>query len=339
MRPVHRFEVALLGIMLTWTLLQPAPARSTPAPQASVGSFDQELLQAAAQLDAAAAQARSRHHTKARIPRIAFQQPPGMSSGTAPSVNVWVSDELRRIRAEKRARTQAHDLENLAAALRHAAGQQGEPAPSRDAAAAAAAILAQKAYQTGGTGPAPPPHQSILEKILLWLGERLSDLFRIVFGATAKIPAIGAIVAVLYIALIAAVAAYLIFLLVSLLVRRRRHIPADEGTPLPQTVEPDALYELGAAAAARGQYAQAVALLFQACLHVLDRSGKLPYDASLTAGEYRRAVRRSLAAASPPFDAIAKTFVLAAFAQRPISKEEFMAADDAYRSLQPLVAA
>lgn len=302
----------------------------------SIQSFDQSLLSVANRLDAAATAARLKPNGRASIPHLRLPAAP--LATTSVSIDQWLQSQLQRVRQEKSSKTQAHELAQLAASVRSAAQATQSAAPALDPRAASAAILAQRSYQTGGAGPAPQPRKSLLETVLGWLGERISDLLTRIFGATASLPIVGQIVTVLYIGLVAALAAYLIYLLVSLIIRRRRPSSQNEGTPLPERSDPDVLYELGMAAANQGHYARAVSLLFQASLAAFDRSGSLPLDESLTAGEYRRAVRRKVSAASPYFDDIARTFVLAAFAERPISKHDFATADAAYRSLRPLLA-
>jgi hypothetical protein len=311
---------------------------SAQSPDTATPAFKQALLNAADQLDKLSDAARRAPHNKAIIPDLRLPpEPVGELSSGRPSLDRWLQSELKEIRKEKSGKTRSSALKQLAASLRGAA-QPGESfAPSHDAHDEAASILAQRAYQTGGAGPAPAPKQSLLEKALAWLGERIADLFARIFGATTSTPIIGQIVGVVFIALLAGAAAYLIFVLTSLVIRRRRPSQSDVGTPLQEQSDPDVLYQLGMTAASQGHYARAVSLLFQASLASFDRAGKLPYDGSLTAGEYRRAVRRTLTDASPYFDDIARAFVLAAFAERPVSKDDFTAADAAYRSLRPLV--
>jgi len=298
---------------------------------------DTSLLRAADQLDRAAA-ASLASHDKIVVPelRLSASHETGNAAGQ-PFLNRWLQLQLQHIRKEKSGKTQAGDLKELAASLRRAAQPGGGVEPTYDPEHEAAAILAQRAYQTGGAGPAPAPHESLVERVWRWLEDRVSEIFNRIFGATAKVPAIGAIVSALFIALLVCVASYLVFLLVSAVIRRRRPALTDEGTPLQERIEPDTLYQLGIAAANEGHYARAVSLLFQASLAGFDRAGKLAYDASLTPGEYRRAVRKTLSSASPYFDDIARAFVLAAFAERPVSKDDFMTADVAYRSLGALL--
>lgn len=333
-----RALAATLLIALILTYLR-TPALSLGKNNTASAEASLPLLRAADQLDRAAAAASFHARTKAAIPdiRLPATDRRGDVAGR-PSLNQWLRAQLGRIRKERSGKTQAADLRDLAAALRRAAEPHTGFAPSHDPNREAAAILAQAAYQTGGAGPAPAPHESIVERTLRWLEDQVGLIIRRIFGATSKVPAIGTIVSIAFIALLAAVAAYLIYLLISAFVRRRLPALADEGTPLQEAVEPNVLYELGMTAANDGQYARAVALLFQASLAAFDRAGKLAYDGSLTPGEYRRAVRRTLSSASPHFDDIARVFVQAAFAERPVSKSDFMTADVAYHSLGALLA-
>ena len=319
-------------------------ALAAPANEPVVGPYGSALAQAAERLEDVAARTRSAPTAKTDVPVLRLPPPLYAARSGAPSFDGWLHSQLDQIRREKPARARARDLDDLARALRRAAGPPSGSAPGADPRDVAASVLAQKAYQMG-TVPAAAPRHSVFQKFLRWLatfidwlGKQVIDLFHRLFGKNAATPAADRFVAALLVALVAALAAYLIFLLVSSMMRRARHASSDQGTPLPQSLDPDAVYEFGLAAAARGQYAQAVSLLFRASLAVFDRSGKLPYDGSRTPGEYRHAVRRWFAPASSHFDDIARTFVIAVFAERPISREEFMAADLAYRSMRPLVA-
>lgn len=299
--------------------------------------FDQALVRAAAQLDAAAQTAATRHK-HALIPPIALVAPPWQAPSDV-SVDRWVQSELQRIERERTSTAQVRELRDLAESLRRAAMASGQSAPVADPHALALTILSQRAYLHERSAPAPAPRETLLDKILKWLGGRLQDLIRAIFGAAVAMPALGRIIVIAFIVVVAAVAAYLIYVLVSMLARRQRNSAPNMGTPLAPAVEPQTLYERAKAAARAGQYAQAVALLFQASLHTFDGAGKLPYDASLTPGEYRRAVRRSVSVAGDAFDQIAKTFVLAAFAERAITAEEYAAADQAYVTMRPLATA
>jgi hypothetical protein len=333
-----RVPLRVGALVLAVAALVRATVASAAADAPDQPALDRELVRAAAQLDAAARSA-SVHHAHADVPTIVLVAMPPQARPHAISVDDWVQSELHRIGRERATAMQVRELHELAQSLRRAASAQGGSAPAADPQALAAEILTAKVYAHERTAPAPPPRETLLDKIVKWLGGRLQDLLRAIFGAATAVPAVGRIILVAGIVVVAGAAAYLIYLLVSIIARRQRRSAPTMGTPLPALIHPEALYENAKAAARAGRYAQAVALLFQASLRSFDGSGKLPYDASLTPGEYRRAVRQSVAAASDAFDQIAKAFVLAAFAQVPMTEADFAAADLAYRTMRPLVIA
>ncbi|MBV8594677.1 MAG: DUF4129 domain-containing protein [Candidatus Eremiobacteraeota bacterium] len=325
-------------LLLIATCVRPVSAQASGVSDASQpAGLDQALVREAEQLDAAA-QTAATHHTHVSIAPIVLLVPPSQSASGV-SVDRWVKSQLQRIDRERSSTTQERELRDLAESLRRAAVDRGQPAPPDDPQVLALSILSQRAYAHERTAPAPAPRETLLDKILKWLGGHVQDLIRAIFGAAVAVPLLGRITVITFIVAVAALAVYLIYLLVSTLARRQRKFAPNMGTPLAPLIEPHTLYERAKAAARAGQYAQAVALLFQASLRMFDGAGKLPYDASLTPGEYRRAVRRSVAAAGDPFDQIAKTFVLAAFAERTITADEYAAADQAYVTMRPLVTA
>ena len=101
----------------------------------------------------------------------------------------------------------------------------------------------------------------------------------------------------------------------------------------------DAWRRAAAEAAARGEYAGAIAALFAAALAALDEWALVPYDDSRTPGEYRRRVRAARAPAAPAFDVLAERFVHAAYAADPTSRAEYDSALDAYARFVPLCGA
>lgn len=312
---------------------QPAPARA-----AATSLGDRTLLQIATQLSAAA----SAHGDIKRFPSLeklaAMPNAHSQVSNAAPSIDAWLQAALNQIRREKSAKTRAADLSSLSSAVRRMVVQQrAAPTPILDPQAEAARVLAQRAYQVGGSGPAPQQHQSLWEKFITWIAGLIERIFENIFKATSSAPIIGQIVAVLLIALLVAGVAVAAVALYRAFARRPRARREDEGSPLPQGPEPDELHRRGLAAAAAGMYAKAIALLFQASLAAFDKAGALALDPSLTPGEYRRAVRRRVSRASKDFDTIAQAFVLAAFAERPISPADWSAADDAYVKLRAVL--
>jgi hypothetical protein len=326
---------AVLALAL---LLFARPACGAMLPDAAPQSWDRALAHAADQLDAAARTARLHPKGSAVIPQVRLPQPSDNGAPPSPSLDRWLRAQLDRIRKDGPGTAQAPKLSQLATSLRRAELAGGvDTSPRLDATSTTKRILAQRSYQMVAR-PAPAAQESVWQRVMRWLQDRFVELLSRIFGASARLPVVGQIVAALFIALVVLAAVYLVFVLASLIARRQRPDPIDEGTPLPERSEPDALYQLGTIAAGQGRYAAALSFLFQASLASLDRAGVLPYDGSLTAGEYRRAVRRKARAASPHFDEIAQSFVLAAFAERAVSHDEWAAAQAAYRSLRPLLA-
>ena len=84
------------------------------------------------------------------------------------------------------------------------------------------------------------------------------------------------------------------------------------------------------AAAQRGDYALAIALIFRAALSALDERELIGYDGARTPGEYRRLVRRTIAAAANAFDDLTVRFVRASYARTATTREDFDGAAGAY---------
>lgn len=299
----------------------------------------QSVGHVADQLAALAREARGRRRGTLVVPTLHLEAGGADRAAKTPSVERWLQAALGPIRHERSATAQAQDLSELAASLRRLVSPLSAPSPQeRDPEALAAKVLAGRSYQIGGLGPAPAPHETLWERFVAFLGKLVARIFSGIFKAAASAPILGQIFAVALVLLLAGVVGYLVFRLVEALSSVRRARPTkDEGSPIPTRVDPDVLYGLGLEAAAAGRYGQAVALLFQASLASFDREGAVTFDASLTPGEYRRAVRGKVAAVSPQFDILAQTFVLAAFAERPISKSDWSAADAAYSHLRAVL--
>jgi hypothetical protein len=90
-------------------------------------------------------------------------------------------------------------------------------------------------------------------------------------------------------------------------------------------------------AAARGDFARAIAALFAAALVALDERALVVYDAARTPGEYRRLVRRVRIAASAPFDELTDRFVYAAYGSGAAGASDFEAAARAFAAFEPAV--
>ncbi len=245
-----------------------------------------------------------------------------------------------RLARDKPGRRRARDVALFAATLR-AAGLVGNvPPPRRAPQTLAAQILRQPQFREAGLGPAPAPRESLLQRVLTWLTTQFAKLLATLFGAAAGTPLVGHLAAIVIILGASAAAGWGIGRLLTVLIRRThaKQAEAQEGTPLVAPPDPQALYGAAMAAAAQGAYARAVGLLFVASLALLDRTGRIPYEASRTPGEYRRLVRARLAQAAEAFDTLAGVFVVAAFGERPVFVPEWIHASRAYEQLRSVVA-
>lgn len=310
-----------------------AAYQSAFAAQAADVGFGQRLMHVADQLDSVAAIAR-RRHVAVRVPAL-FVAPSTAKFGVrTPSIDRWLQAALTPIRHEKSATAQAQELTQLAASLRRLASPSGAVTPQSSPAQIAEKVLSARAYQVGGAGLAPAPHETLWEKLLAFIAKLLGRILSGIFRATASTPILGQIFAVVFVLLLIAALGYLVFRLFDAFSRRRPSAQRDDGSPIPQSIDPDELYRCGLGAASAGRYAQAVAMIFQASLANFDRQGMVAFDPSRTPGEYRRAVRRKAAAASFDFDTIAQAFVMAAFAERAVSHQDWSAVDAAYMNLR-----
>ncbi len=321
------------GAVITTHIFFFTAHQSAFATQAANAGFGQRLTQVADQLDAAAAIARHRH-VAIHIPSLGVAPSTARPAASAPSIDRWLQAALTPIRREKSAAVQARELGELAASLRRLAYPSGMRTPESDPTAIAQKVLSARAYQVGGAGPAPPPHETLWEKFLGFIAKLLGRILSGIFRATASTPILGQIFAVVIVLLLVAALSYLVFRLFDALSKSRPSAQGDDGSPIPQAIDPDELYRRGLLAASTGHYAQAIAMLFQASLANFDRQGTVAFDPSRTPGEYRRAVKRKAAAASFDFDTIAHAFIMAAFAEIPLSKQDWSAVDAAYLKLR-----
>ncbi len=324
------------GAVITTHIFFFAAYQSAFAAHVDAGSG--RLMQVADQLDAAAAIAH-RRHVAIHIPPLRVAPSAAKPAASASFIDRWLQSALASIGREKSASVQARELGELAASLRHLASPSGMRTAELDPTTIAQKVLSARAYQVGGAGPAPAPHETLWEKLLAFMAELLGRILSGIFRATASTPMLGQIFAVVMVLLLVAALSYLVFRLFDALSkRRRRSADADDGSPLPRTLDPDELYQRGLLAANAGRYAQAVVMLFQASLANFECQGTLAFDPSRTPGEYRRAVKRKAAAASFDFDTIAHAFIMAAFAEVPLSKQDWSAVDAAYLKLRAVAA-
>jgi uncharacterized protein DUF4129 len=257
----------------------------------------------------------------------------------SPALGPWLAAGLGAARKEKSAAARIADVRSMAASLRieadlaDRAARASQPVHLGDN---VHQVLAQPDFRTPvRPGAARPRQQTWLERMLTSLSDWWSRLLVRAFTAAAGVPAIGNFVAFALVAAAAVALAFLIFRIASFVMARRvrRGRINVDGTPLTDHPSADETYSTARAAARDGLYALAIALLFQAALLALDRSGSIPYDSARTAGEYRRAVRRSVAGAAAPFETLVRAFTYAAYAETPAGESDWRAADAAYASM------
>jgi hypothetical protein len=164
-----------------------------------------------------------------------------------------------------------------------------------------------------------------------WLNDRwhqLTDAFahHVHIGTKTSIAA-GDIILI-------AASAVVIVVLARLAASYVREAPRAAGVPLLRSSEAaEALYARGVQAANGGDYVAAVTLLFRAALVALDLRGVLHDEPSLTVNECRQEVRERAARAVVPFDALARIFTTAIYAEAPVTKAQWQDALRAYAQL------
>ncbi len=92
---------------------------------------------------------------------------------------------------------------------------------------------------------------------------------------------------------------------------------------------------LGAAAAAAGEHAEAIAAFFAAALASLDEHAVVAFGASRAPGEYRRLVRCACATAAPPFDDLTQCFCRAIYGAVAPQSDDSAQAERALDALEP----
>ena len=257
----------------------------------------------------------------------------------SPALHAWLAAGLAAARKEKTAAARSADIRALAASSRVGAELSVRPPATspRNLAADVRVVLAEPAFHVNvNSGPATKKPASWLERIvqsfLEWWAQLMGRLIAVAVGSAA----FGNLAAVVLIAAAAVALAFLVFRVAMFLVARRareRGSSAAAGTPLTVHASVDETRDAARAAARSGSYELAIALLFEAALLALDRSGHVPYDSARTAGEYRRAVRRSIAGESGAFEKLVRAFTYVAYAQAPAGESDWRAADAAFASM------
>jgi hypothetical protein len=196
--------------------------------------------------------------------------------------------------------------------------------------------LAQREFAVAGRyqlAKAPPPHASLWSRFWSWIGDRLEQLWRTLFGRAHVGPRTAANIGdALLVVLVVIVLYVLVRLLGSVQLARSRSLLRSE--PLDERPSPLALYNLALAAANAGDYGAAALLLFAATVALLDGKGAVELTSSSTVGDLRRALRKRDPALVDPFDAVAAPFVQCLYAERSIDAPQWQHALTAFDRLE-----
>jgi hypothetical protein len=184
--------------------------------------------------------------------------------------------------------------------------------PHGDPRDVAHAILAAPPY----TSVARPAPRSLFDAIMAWIGRQLGGLFHAIGHLLGAEASHATLIGGLIVAAIALSLAFGYVRLADAWVRRRNAPARPRDRASHAAPEVDWLARV-AAAAAEERWREAAAALVHAAFIVLDRSGRLPYDASRTPAEARRALT------DPAFDGFARDADLALFAPAAATRERF----------------
>lgn len=174
-------------------------------------------------------------------------------------------------------------------------------------------------------------HRSWLQLALQWLYDRYAEFVHalashVKVGASG-VSLFGDAIVVACVVVLGVVGARL---LIALQLERARGNQAIAIGP-PRSAH--AIARAAAEAAANGDYARAIRLLFAASVTLLDLRGVLHDDPSATVNDLRRALRARNASAEAPFVEIARTFSAAAYAEEQLDASAWGAAREAYDRL------
>lgn len=215
-----------------------------------------------------------------------------------------------------------------------------KPWPHGDPDAVARAVLAQPAYRHAPPSTAVAPSPSFWQILWNWL---VDHVLRPLFGPIAHVLGsahpVGAALGLVLIVIALLGLAFLVFRLAVAFIGpalARDGGGAVAGVALDAERTREDWLTAARAAAARGDYARAIAALFGASLAALDERSIVPFDPARTPGEYRRMVRQATRPASAAFDELTDRFVRAAYAPRVPARDDFDAAERAFAAFEPL---
>lgn len=202
----------------------------------------------------------------------------------------------------------------------------GTHRPPIDPYALARTVLSDPRFRVSVVRPRP---KTWWESLLQWFSDRWSQLIdafahRVHLGASASV-AIGDVLLIVLIALVVIVGVRLL-----LGMMRDAGMPSAGAHPLPHSDSGKALYARSVSAAERGDYSEAISLLFRATLAALDLRGVIHDDPSRTVNECRRTVRERAPESLQFFETIARAFTAALYADAPLSGEQWSEARAAF---------
>jgi hypothetical protein len=325
-RPVGRpFRIVVVASCIAFAIGASQAASASP--------YSTALAGAAARIDHAA-------NTHGAVPQL--HVPPAPAEGPprySPSVDDWLQGALQAARQDRGRKSRSTRLHEIAVTLRYldasATAAGGAAGPKNDVGATTSSILAGAAYRSLHTAPAPPPKETIWDRIVRWIAGLFDSLFSGLSKMAQGAPYLGSVFAIVLIALAALALGYVAYRIAEGWAARRRIPGTDGDEAIPAFATGPERYAAALEAAKNGRFARAVALLFDASLWLLHGADRITYDASLTAGEYRRLVRRRAQQASDDFDTLSRAFTLATYADEPIDEAEWMRAEVAYRRFEP----
>jgi hypothetical protein len=179
-------------------------------------------------------------------------------------------------------------------------------------------------------------HRSWLRVLLQWLSDRYEQFLQALSShlhvGRGTVSLFGDVIVVACVLVIAFIGARLLMAVQLDRVLRTRAIAIGP----PRSAHAIAL--AASAAAASGEYARAIRLLFTAAVTLLDLRGVLRDDPSATVNDLRRALRARNAAAETPFVEIARAFSSAAYAEERLDSTSWDAAHRAYERLSEAAA-
>ena len=146
----------------------------------------------------------------------------------------------------------------------------------------------------------------------------------------------GPLLNVLGDALLIAAAGLVVFACVRLLTNVTREASADaHGSvhALPSRLASRDWYNRALLAASQGRYGAGVVLLFRAALAILDLRGAVNDDPSRTVEESKAQLRQRAPSFLPGFDAIARSFTDALYAEKTVDETQWNAARAAFEAL------